>query len=313
MIGRRKQTGVLFVDMLPQQLDVARAVLNKPHQRRGLAQRSGLDRCRHALDVQAAQLVLSLHDGHGAAPAREAVGFHDGKQVGLLLGMVATIGEGAAEVDHLQGGLLFQVLLRLSLLDDLLQAIQHLFDQPVFGHQDVRGLHGTSPGNAGVRMRAVAVSPTAWAGAPRAPHQPVAPSPRSPAPPRHPLGAPHQGNTVGEAAVTPDRVVGLSRSHEPGIRPRPSHIPHGASQDHWRGSASSRRHSNRPRPPHPGQGTVGALPAVAWVRTRRVRTLPAIHTPAWGSATRLPPRDTMSPLRPQTAVEGKPWKSIAPL
>jgi len=84
------------------------------------------------------------------------------------------------------------------------------------------------------------------------------------------------------------RAVGSSRGHELGIRPRPSHIPHGASQDHWRGSLSSRLHSKRPRPPHPGQGTVGATPVVSCLRKSRFSKLPAISTPSWGSAPRLP-------------------------
>ena len=85
------------------------------------------------------------------------------------------------------------------------------------------------------------------------------------------------------------RGVGWSRSHVAGIRPRPSHIPHGASQDHWRGSASSWRHANRPRPPHPGQGTVGGPAAVSCLRKSRVKTLSAIPTPSWGRVPRLPP------------------------
>jgi hypothetical protein len=79
----------------------------------------------------------------------------------------------------------------------------------------------------------------------------------------------------------PERGVGLSRSHELGIRPRPSHIAHGASQDHWRGSLSSRLHSNRPRPPHPGQRTVGPPLSFSGLRKIRFRKLPAIPIPPW--------------------------------
>jgi hypothetical protein len=84
------------------------------------------------------------------------------------------------------------------------------------------------------------------------------------------------------------RAVGLSWSHERGIRPQPLHIPHGASQDHWRGSVSSRLHSNRPRPPHPGQGTVGFPRFFSCLGTIRCRGLPAMPTPSWGSVHRFP-------------------------
>ena len=77
-------------------------------------------------------------------------------------------------------------------------------------------------------MRAVAVSPTAWAGAQGAPRQPVAPSPRSPPPPRHRLGAPLQGHIVGEETVTQNAWSACPGATTPESRhaPRTSRTAH---------------------------------------------------------------------------------------
>jgi hypothetical protein len=104
------------------------------------------------------------------------------------------------------------------------------------------------------------------------------------------------------------RGVGWSRSHAAGIRPRPSHIPHGASQDHWRGSAPSRRHSKCPRPPHPGQGTLGGpppsracgRPASASGRPSRLLRGAGRLACRWGP-TAVPPPDPPTACKPATS------------
>jgi hypothetical protein len=73
----------------------------------------------------------------------------------------------------------------------------------------------------------------------------------------------------------------VSRSHERGIRPHPWQSPQGASTDHVCGSSASRLHSNLPRPPHPGQGTIGAPRFCSCLRKTHFRILPAISDPSF--------------------------------
>jgi hypothetical protein len=62
--------------------------------------------------------------------------------VPFLLAVVAVVGEVAEEVERLHHGDGVELFAGVAAVGQLLQAVQHLFDDPVLVHQDVDRFHG---------------------------------------------------------------------------------------------------------------------------------------------------------------------------
>jgi hypothetical protein len=99
---------VFFLDVFSQKPDVALSVLDEPLQGVGITLRGTFDSPSHSSNVETTKFVLTEHDGNRTATTRETSGFHDRKQLGFLLPVMAMIRKRAEEVDSFSGGLFFQ-------------------------------------------------------------------------------------------------------------------------------------------------------------------------------------------------------------
>jgi len=78
-VCRGKQAVVLFLDVLPEESDVALAVLNEPLQGVSVTLASTVDGPLQPADVETPKLVLTQHDRHRAATTAESTGLHQGE------------------------------------------------------------------------------------------------------------------------------------------------------------------------------------------------------------------------------------------
>jgi len=103
------------------------------------------------------------------------------------------------------------------------------------------------------------------------------------------------GTIAGEEPVTPNALSACPGATSPesghGLRTHPARrIPGPLARQRMIPAPLE-----PPSAPHPGQGSVGSPPSFSRVRTLRVRMLPAIPTPSWRRAPRLPPRAQCAP------------------
>jgi hypothetical protein len=130
LFGHCKQNVILFVDMLPQKIDVRPGMLAEGIPGLRLARTEPLEGLGHAPHMAPPHLMLIKHHPNRPAFMRKSFPFHGREQEAFLFAMVAAVGKAAEKLDRLFGvGLWERVIFRP--VAELFQYGEHLLNDPV--------------------------------------------------------------------------------------------------------------------------------------------------------------------------------------